>query len=181
MQHLLIPREDIIHGDIKPQNVLIFKDHDTFISKITDFGYGHHYTSPTEGYCLPLSKPWEAPGVDGSDKEFSLEQAKLSDIYSYSLLCAWVLYGDQFLNHTNSYDDLIDLALSDGAELKSILMFETLKNSKQLEKVVLNCVSHDVGLESSEIEALKELFQTNLGEQHSDSKGIWECFNLLKQ
>jgi serine/threonine protein kinase len=176
-----MPREDIIHGDIKPQNVLIFKDLDTFISKITDFGYSHHYTSPTEGYCLPLSKPWEAPGVDGSDKEFSLEQAKVSDIYSYALLCAWVLYGDQFLRHTSDYNSPIDLALSDGAELKSIMMLETLKGSKELEHVVLNCVSHDTGLESTEIEALNELFRTTLGEEQRASKEIWGRFKLLEQ
>lgn len=172
---------DIIHGDIKPQNVLVFKDLDTFVSKITDFGYSRHYTSPTEGYSLPRSKPWEAPEVDGSDKEFSLEQAKIMDIHSYALFCAWVLYGDQFLNYTSGYNGPINPASSNGAELESIMVLETLKNSKQLEKVVFNCVNHVTGLETTETESLKELFRMTLGQKYRASREIWEYFKLLEQ
>ena len=178
---LLMSREDIIHGDLKPQNVLIFKDVDTFIAKLTDFGYSRYYSSPSENYCLPLCKPWNAPGVNGSNKEFSLEDAKIADIYSYALLCAWILYGDQFLDHTDGYNDRISLISLDGSELKSILMLETLKTSKQLEKVVLKCASHDTDLETAESKALADFFCTILGENHNSCCEIWKCLKLLEQ
>jgi len=174
-------RVDIIHGDIKPHNVLIFRDGDGFISKLADFGYSHRYANPTDSYCLPLSKPWQAPEVDGSDKEFSLPQAKAADIYSYALLCAWVLYKVQFLDRSIDEKPLIHLESSNREESKWIERLEILKSDQKLEQVVLACVDHDTGLEEAGSKALKELFQTVFGEGRHASQKIWECFKLLEK
>jgi len=85
-------RADIIHGDIKPQNVLVFKDSTGKISvKVTDFGYSTLASGAEGGVFLPKSKPWNAPEHHWG--EFKVPDAKKADIYSFGLLCLWVLFG----------------------------------------------------------------------------------------
>jgi serine/threonine protein kinase len=50
---------DVIHGDIKPDNVLIFKnEHGNFISKLADFGFSTLSMQENELILLPRSNPW---------------------------------------------------------------------------------------------------------------------------
>lgn len=41
---------------------------------------------------LPVSIPWNAREVIDPDRLFSLHQAKFTDIYSFGLLCLWLLF-----------------------------------------------------------------------------------------
>jgi len=84
---------DIIHGDIKPQNVLIniASPGSDPIAKVTDFGfscYGHG-----EGAIVhpPRSPHWHAP--EWHERGFTINNAKRMDIYSYGLLFAWICLG----------------------------------------------------------------------------------------
>lgn len=108
---------DIIHGDIKPENVLVFKSskgRGTF--KMSDFGYSTLTTNEEDIISLPCSPPWNAPEIH--HRGFSLARAKMADIYSFGLLCLWILFKDDPLNledittpaaceNVNSLDQLI--------------------------------------------------------------------------
>ncbi|KAF8544152.1 kinase-like domain-containing protein, partial [Trichophaea hybrida] len=83
---------NIIHGDIKPQNVLIFKDATGKTTvKVADFGYSTLAAGEAENICLPKSKPWNAP--EHHFGEFTTHNAKLTDVYSFGMLCLWVVSG----------------------------------------------------------------------------------------
>ncbi|KAM0452901.1 hypothetical protein ACHAO4_005320 [Trichoderma viride] len=87
----LMHREGIIHGDIKPENVLIFaSETDNKINtRVTDFGYStlHASNSSKAQIRLPFSVPWNAPEtVADRDRLFSVHDAKLTDIYSFGML-----------------------------------------------------------------------------------------------
>ncbi|KAF2840209.1 kinase-like protein [Patellaria atrata CBS 101060] len=94
----LMHSKDIVHGDVKPQNVLVFAEEDgNYCAKVTDFGYSTlHASKSTDDreINLPISRPWNAPETEeGSwDTAFSLEEAKLTDVYSFGLLCMWLLF-----------------------------------------------------------------------------------------
>jgi hypothetical protein len=45
---------------------------------------------------LPKSRPWDAP--EHHFGEFSAPAAKKIDVYSFSLLCLWILFGDGLEN-----------------------------------------------------------------------------------
>lgn len=87
----------IIHGDIKPENVLIFASEaeNKINTRVTDFGYStlHAINSSEAQIRLPFSVPWNAPETTvDRDRLFSVHDAKKTDIYSFGMLCAWVLF-----------------------------------------------------------------------------------------
>ena len=79
----------IIHGDIKPTNVLMFKEHEAFAAKLADFGFS---TKVTEDglVSLPFSMPWYAP--EYHPRRFSFAAAQRSDFFSFGMLCLWLLF-----------------------------------------------------------------------------------------
>lgn len=83
----------MVHGDLKPDNVLIFKDAEgNFSAKVADFGYSTIFAGETEGgeLTLPRSWPWTAPEIELCAR-VSIEQAKSADIFSYGMICFWLL------------------------------------------------------------------------------------------
>ncbi|KAH8891997.1 kinase-like protein [Thozetella sp. PMI_491] len=85
-----------IHGDLKPENILIFRDVDgEFSAKVADFGFSTLFAEDSDraDVLLPTSWPWTAPDVEGRDC-VTFAQAKSADIFSYGLVCMWLLsYG----------------------------------------------------------------------------------------
>lgn len=83
---------DIIHGDIKPQNVLVFRAEDgSFTGKVADFGFSTRYAREDTRLVLPWSWPWHAPEFD-EYHEFTTAQALKTDVFSFGLLCLWLLF-----------------------------------------------------------------------------------------
>ena len=85
---------DIIHGDIKPDNVLIFRDDSSkYIAKVTDFGYSTNFTG--SGHVnMPASPHWNPPESDDG-YEFTFTEAQKMDAYSFGMLCLWFLFGGE--------------------------------------------------------------------------------------
>ena len=72
--------------------MLVFKDATAKATvKVTDFGYSTLVRSTDGRVFLPKSRPWNAPEYRYG--EFTVAEAKKTDIYSFGLLCLWVLFG----------------------------------------------------------------------------------------
>ena len=81
----------IIHGDIKPQNVLVFEGNSRIVAKVADFGFATCFQSHDDLIVMPKSEPWNAP-----EHHYRLhrpEQARQMDIYSFGMLCFWLIFG----------------------------------------------------------------------------------------
>jgi len=65
---------------------------------VTDFGYSTLATGEEGSVFLPKSRPWNAP--EHHYGEFTTTEAKKADIYSFGMLCLWVLYQDISQNGT---------------------------------------------------------------------------------
>ncbi|OQV08763.1 Protein kinase domain-containing protein [Cladophialophora immunda] len=104
---------NIVHGDIKPENILVFKSVDSGVYgiKITDFGYSSFGSSESDEVKLPLSRPWEAP--EYHDRWFQLKAAKISDVYSFGLLALWLLFRDETLILDNGMEIKVSEAFAD--------------------------------------------------------------------
>ncbi|KAL8995135.1 MAG: hypothetical protein Q9169_005078 [Polycauliona sp. 2 TL-2023] len=81
---------DVVHGDIKPQNVLVFQTSTKIYTvKVADFGYSTVYATDNDLIQMPRSLHWTAP--EWHHRGFSFEQAKKMDVYSLALLVFWLL------------------------------------------------------------------------------------------
>lgn len=82
----------IIHGDIKPANVLTFEDEDKsrIVAKVADFGFATCFLGQNDLIKMPDIGTWNAPEYHA--RAFRPEQAKQMDVYSFGLLCFWLLF-----------------------------------------------------------------------------------------
>jgi serine/threonine protein kinase len=82
-------RRDIIHGDIKPINILVFKNqNDGYTAKVADLGYATLATN-NDLVQVATSEPWTDPNYRG--ERLDLSTAKKLDSYSFGLVCVWLL------------------------------------------------------------------------------------------
>jgi len=143
---------DIIHGDIKPHNVLVFK-HATGKTavQVTDFGYSTFAAS--EAFVpggagrvfLPKSRPWNAP--EHHFGEFTVTEAKKTDVYSFGMLCLWILLGS---THISQMTQIVSFESSSGP----LTPLEQLKADDKLERMAYK---HMESLPDFNIEHRKQL------------------------
>ena len=84
--------------------MLVFKDAITrkTIVKVTDFGYSTLTVGGSGMVLLPKSSPWNAP--EHHFGEFEAYAAKKTDVYSFGVLCLWVMFGPTLLERLKDGD-----------------------------------------------------------------------------
>ncbi|KAI0429703.1 hypothetical protein F5Y09DRAFT_342358 [Xylaria sp. FL1042] len=135
----------IVHGDVKPENILIFPRRDAdneFVAKLTDFG--HSVFEYSHSKSLPAFTPqWCAPelSLEGAGpKSMGFHEMKQTDVYSYGLVVLSIMLGRPFYE---SVDD-----------------FKTPKSDGKMLRVAIELVStedrekHDSDLDLATIELL---------------------------
>lgn len=109
----------IIHGDIKPDNILIFANGEgSYTAKVTDFGYSTLFSSDDAQIWMPRSGHWTAP--EHHHRAFTPINAMKMDAYSLGMLCLWLLWlpccGDgldvdrEFRKNLDAHKEASDLA-----------------------------------------------------------------------
>jgi serine/threonine protein kinase len=175
---------DVIHGDIKPQNVLVYKDATgKTIVKVADFGYSTLATTEaltsgahaTGRVFLPKSRPWNAPEHDFG--EFTTTGAKKTDVYSFGMLCLWVLFG-------SVHSESVPKGISFDAPTGPCTLLEQLKYDDQL-KIIANQLIDSMPLPSFNAEErirLKEFFKlTVLLSPENRTSDVGNLVGLLNQ
>ncbi|KAK4199966.1 kinase-like domain-containing protein [Triangularia verruculosa] len=93
----------IAHGDIKPQNIVIFPQESQrglFTAKLTDFGYSvfefeEHPTLPA--WTEDWSAPEASPNIHDGQQIDTFQDIKATDVYSYGLVAVSVILGSSLL------------------------------------------------------------------------------------
>lgn len=144
----------IVHGDIKPENVLVFKENPgKYCAKVIDFGYAARYTDGTGRLTLSGTELWNAPEHGSRARQWTLSQAIKADLFSFGMLCFWLLF-EPSLSGTAPLPQDFQVADVDGSRLaedrlrrakvelrayaqKLLTSVTTLENLEQDKKIVL--------------------------------------------
>jgi len=72
---------------------LVFREEsDKVVARVTDFGYSTYFAGENLIY-MPRSMPWDAP--EHHHRGFSHYQAMKMDIYSFGMLCLWLIFKEK--------------------------------------------------------------------------------------
>ncbi|ETS85609.1 hypothetical protein PFICI_03634 [Pestalotiopsis fici W106-1] len=119
----------IIHGDIKPQNVLIFRSEDGSLSpKVADFGFSVLGAKDEDQITLHGTPLWRAPELD-EYPTFSKSDAMKTDVFSFGLLCLWFILEEHLLQPF-SFDGPTPLSIADNPSANGKLAVTQLANLK---------------------------------------------------
>jgi hypothetical protein len=118
---------------------------------MADFGYSTLAAANTGSVLLPKSRPWNAP--EHHFTEFQVSEAKKTDVYSFGMLCLWVLLGavqDQHYTAKFTFD------ISNGPRTP----LEQLKDDDELEHFANQLLDSAplVGLDVKQRACLNEFF-----------------------
>jgi serine/threonine protein kinase len=178
--------QDIIHGDIKPHNVLVFSrsqqligddcgDATNYVAKVADFGYSTcrgaaENTSSSEQVSLPWSPPWNAPEVHRDNYILPFSEAKLSDVFSLGMLCLWLLFQNE------------DLSKSARGVQGEYDWLRELKKDGKMKSFARERIHGDRGLDISRKPAIEEFFELTLSaESCRRTRDLHYLLRLLDQ
>lgn len=132
----------VIHGDIKPENILISSENDSrYVAKVIDFGYSTLFTTNSDQITMPDSGLWTAPERHHRGG-FPPTQAKKMDAYSFGMVCLWLL----FYNEGASRDRNFKKDLKESHKELSCYASGLLRASADLENWEKDNMRHVFGL-----------------------------------
>ncbi|MCJ1436521.1 hypothetical protein MMC27_005900 [Xylographa pallens] len=151
---------NIIHGDIKPENVLIFSFlSKTYTAKVTDFGYSSRYGDEKHLIRMPISQPWGAPEHAHTDQQWTPAEAKTMDIFSFGMLSLWTLFKERLSQMTLLEEtEQIEEYPGFSSERKLMVTLLKLKDKGKLSSLARQLVRTDKSLNSIEKANLEDFF-----------------------
>lgn len=166
----------MIHGDIKPPNVLVFTDAaGKSRVKMTDFGYSTLATGEAGTICLPKARPWNSP--EHHFGGFTPTEAKKSDIYTFGLLCLWVIFPNCLLNIPSCNTECGTESGSFDTPTGPRTLLERLKDDDQVESIAVRHVQSAPYLRAKLKICLKEFFRLTV--THNPAKRTSDLGKLV--
>ncbi|KAI1428103.1 kinase-like domain-containing protein [Xylaria sp. FL1777] len=154
----------VIHGDIKPQDVLIFQDSQSgfFLAKVADFGFSTWYNEGNDQIVLSGTQLWCAP--EATDyPHFTPAQAMKTDVFSFGILCLWFMFEKQLsgiLPLPQTFQ--LDKESQDKEEHQSLRMLWNMKREGCLTRYATQLVFSEADLSSKSKQALQSFFTGSL-------------------
>lgn len=113
----------VIHGDIKPENILIFPQSEgRHVAKVIDFGYSTLFSSDEGPVFMSYSGIWTAP--EYHHRGIPPEQARKMDVYSFGMLCSWLLFHNTNSNRDRSIKRFPENSLTESSAYASKMLKE---------------------------------------------------------
>jgi serine/threonine protein kinase len=150
-----------VHGDIKPENVLVFKEKSgRYSARVIDFGYSTRYINDKQQLALPISEPWNAPENNGRQRWWTPSQAVNADLFCFGMLCLWLLFENGFSGTTPLHrgPKVADIEFPRPTE-------DNLRRKKgKLPTYARQCLVLEITMEHDKKTALEEFFDSSLNQ-----------------
>ena len=130
MKLILLETQGGVHGDIKPQNVLIFHGHGgSVFGKVADFGYSFLANDDVEDELVKPARSWPWYAPEHHHRGFSITEGQKLDAYSFGMLCFWILFYTQLLEERSSVEECLEVRgiLCDLGDVHQTTMYEILQ------------------------------------------------------
>lgn len=166
----------IIHGDIKPANILVFKEADeTLIAKLADCGYSV-YAKGCEFIHLPKSRPFNAP--EYHYRGFQFDDARKQDIFSLGMSCFWILFHDVLWEAAGNTNEFIGTSTHATQDPWSHDLLETLKQDQKLVNLARRLVDQESRLSGQRKANLSRFLELTLA--HSPQERELDMAELVE-
>ena len=148
-------RSGVIHGDIKPDNLLVFGTTSDGVNlRLADFGFSSLFASKI---TITGTRGWLAPEWHHRHFTTDVVGAKKMEMYTYGLLCHWLLF-DAVQNSENlNYDPNVETPLSSARRLTSEEAGLDDQQRRQLLRLFEETLVEDRDVRSSEFGKIIEI------------------------
>ena len=180
----LILSLDGVHGDVKPQNVFIqLCPHGKMLAQIADFGWSFlPHDGDRNTICkLAKSTPWNAP--EHHHRGFSIEQAQKQDVFSFGMLCLWILFHDKISAEAGNCRNGENPPVSVAQQHKQVnILLGNWKIKGKLQEVALGMVATRFYKKKKTRKILDRLFISTLAHDPDDrEKDFGRLENIFKR
>lgn len=111
---------DIVHGDIKPDNVLIFQDETNRpFARVADFGFSTIFNSQSTVF-MPKSGHWTAP--EWHHRGFKPASAMKMDVYSLGVLSLWLTFYEDQVHKSQPFPEYLTSRICSPPDLKETVL-----------------------------------------------------------
>jgi len=152
---------------------------------MADFGYSTLAAGETGKVFLPKSRPWNAP--EHHNEEFTVGDAKKADVYSFGMLCLWILFEDSLPGIPQTTEEGTTEFISFDAPpwFGPRTYLEQLKDDDKVEHVVSEHIESMFGWHTEQRTCLKEIFSFTLQrdpeKRTSDFATLIGCMSQKRQ
>ena len=175
----------ISHGDVKPKNVLIFReDSGRYVAKVSDFGFSSLVTID-DSIIVPRTRPWNGP--EWHHRGFTLNGVKKLDVYSFGMLCLWLMCKETLSRISRKPSSHIlkewngaDLFTQHAEATPERSFLEILKDEDQMPVFAHELLASTTGLDQERKSQLSKFFHLCLARKPQDrSSDFIEILELL--
>jgi hypothetical protein len=125
-----------------------------------DFGYSTRYIQHEQKLTLSRSEPWNAPENDGRLRGWTFSQALKADLFSFGMLCLWLLFEIRFPRTTPQLQSLEVEDCGSPRPLEDIFP----KVKSELRTFSQQLLASEIALEHDKNTALSEFFNLSLSQ-----------------
>lgn len=153
----------IIHGDIKPHNVLIFEETPgLYTAKVADLGHSIPFSNDDDCALMACSRPWQAP-EHSHRKTYPLSDMISMEIYSFGMICLWLLFHERLFEQRITFDLC-------GMEAKGLDHLNELKDKGGMSEVARTLARKVQELSANQILDLTRFFNSCLAPKNVDRR-----------